>query len=80
MIVLAIKSCFFSEADSYNLGQKPHTCHFFLLFYGKMIRVICAMFTNAIEDLKMQLSNSNLPVRKSVICFESLAQKRETGK
>ena len=55
-------------------------CHFFFLFYGKMIRVVCAMLVVAIENLEMQLNNSNLPIGKSAICFEPLAQKRETGK
>ena len=42
-------------------------CHFFLLFCGEMIRVICAMVAIAIEDLEVQLSNSNLPIGKSAI-------------
>ena len=80
MIVLAIKSFFFSGADTYSLGRKPHTSHFFLPFRGEMIRVVCAMLAVAIEDLEVRLSNSNLPVRKSAIRFEPLAQKGETGK
>ena len=54
--------------------------HFFLPFWGKMIRVVCAMFAVAIEDLKVCLGNLNLPLRKSTIWFELLAQKEETGK
>lgn len=80
MIVLAIKSCFFSGADSYNLGRKPHTSHFFLPFRGEMIRVVCAMLAVAIEDLEVRLSNSNLPTGKSAIRFEPSAQKGEAGK
>ncbi len=80
MIVLAIKSFFFSEADSYSLGRKPHTFHFILLFRGEMIRVVYAMLAIAIEDLEVRLRNSNLRRRKNAIRFESSAQKGETGK
>lgn len=45
-----------------------------------MIRVIYAILAIAIENLKMRLSNSNLPIGKNAICFISLAQKRKTGK
>ena len=38
------------------------------------------MFAVAIEDVEVQLSNSNLPIGKNAICFEPLAQKEETGK
>ena len=38
------------------------------------------MLTVAIKDLEVQLSNSNLPIEKSAICFEALAQRGETGK
>ena len=38
------------------------------------------MLTIAIKDLEMRLSNPNLPLEKSAICFEPLAQKGETGK
>ena len=37
------------------------------------------MLAVAIEDLKVQLSNSNLPIGKSPIRFEPLAQKGETS-
>ncbi len=80
MIVLAIKSFFFSEADSYSLGRKSHTSYFFLPFCEEIIRVVCTMFIATIEDLEVCLGNSNLPRGKSAIRFESLAQKRETGK
>ena len=80
MTVLVIKSFFFSGADSYNLRQKLHTSHFFLLFCRKMIRVICAMFAVAIKDLEVHLGNSNLPLGKSAIWFEPSAQKGETDK
>ena len=45
-----------------------------------MIRIVCAILIVIIEDLKVLLGNSNLPLRKSAIWFESLAQKRETSK
>ena len=45
-----------------------------------MITVVCAMLAIAIKDLKMRFSNSNLPLGKSKIWFELLAQKKETGK
>ena len=80
MIVLVIKSFFFSRADSYSLGRKSHTSHFFLLFYEKMIRVVCAMFDVAIKDLKVRLGNLNLLLSKNAIWFEPLAQKGETNK
>ena len=80
MIVLAIKSFFFSRVDSYSLGQKPHTSHFFLLFCKEMIRVLCAMLAIAIEDLKVHLGNFNLPLDKSAIWFELLVPKVETSK
>ena len=80
MIVLAIKSFFFSGADHYSLRRKPLTSHFFLPFCRKMIRVVYAMLAVAIKDLKVRLGNSNLPLGESAIRFESLAQKGETGK
>lgn len=45
-----------------------------------MIKIGYAIFAIAIKDLKMQLNNSNLPIWKSAICFEFLAQKRKTSK
>ena len=38
------------------------------------------MLAIAIEDLEVRLSNSNLLIGKSAICFELSAQKREIGK
>ena len=38
------------------------------------------MFAVAIKDLEVHLGNSNLSLGKSVIQFELLAQKEETGK
>ena len=80
MIVLVIKFFFFSGVDSYSLEWKPHMSHFFLPFGGEIIRVVCAIFTVAIKDLEVCLGNSNLPLGKNAIRFESWAQKRETGK
>ncbi len=80
MIILAIKSFFISEVDSYSLGRKSHTSHFFLLFCGKMIKVICTILVVAIKDLEVCLGNSNLPLGKNAIRFELLIQKRETSK
>ena len=74
IIVFAIKSFFFSGANSYSFGWKIHTFHFFLLFYGKMLRVICAIFAIAIEDLKVQFGDSNLLLDKSVIRFKPFPQ------
>ncbi len=54
--------------------------YFFLLFYGKMIRVIYAMFVIAIKDLKVYIGNLNLPLGENAIWFELLGQKNETGK
>ena len=62
MIVLAIKSYFFSRANSYILGRKSNISHFLLPFCGEMMRVVCAMLVVAIEDWKVCLSNSNLPM------------------
>ncbi len=45
-----------------------------------MIRVVGAMLAVAIENLEVCLGNSNLPLGKRVIWFESSAQKRETSK
>ena len=45
-----------------------------------MIRVICAIFTVAIENLKVHLDNSNLFLKKNAIQFELLAQKKEIDK
>ena len=67
MIVLVIKSFFFSGADSYSLRQKPHTFHFFFFFCGEMIRVIYVILAITIEDLEVQISNPNLPLGKSAI-------------
>ncbi len=80
MIVLAIKSCFFTGVDSYSLGRKPHTSQFFSSFRGEMIRVVYAMLAVAIEDLELRLNNKNLPIGKREIRFEPLAQKSEIGK
>ena len=80
MIVFAIKSFFFSGADSYSLERKPHMSYFFIFFYGKMIKVVYAIFAVAIENLKVCLGNLNLLLRKSTIQFELSAYKKETGK
>ena len=80
VIVLAIKSFFFSRANNYSLGQKLHISHFFFFFYEKMIRVVCAMFAVAIEHLKMRLDNSYLSLGKNAIWFKPSAQKEETDK
>ena len=47
----------------------------FFLFYVKIIKIICAIFTIAIEDLKLRMNNKNLLWRKSVIWFEPYIQK-----
>ena len=80
MIILAIKSCFFFGADSFNFGWKPQTYHFFFLFCREIIRVVGTMLGIAIEDLEVHLSISNLPIEKNVIYFKLLAQKKKTGK
>ena len=38
------------------------------------------MFAIVIKDLEVRFDNSNLPLGKSAIWFELLAQKGETGK
>lgn len=45
-----------------------------------MIRVVCTILAIVIEDLEMCLGNSNLPLGKSALWFEPLAQKEETSK
>lgn len=80
MIVFAIKSCSFSKADSYSFGWKSYISYFLLFFYRKIIRVVYAIFAIAIKDLEIHVDNLNLLLRKSIIWFESLAQKRETSK
>lgn len=79
MIVFIVKSFFFSRADSYSLRQKPHTSHFFYLFVGEMIRVVCAIYAIIIKDLEMHIDNSNLQWGKSAIRFEPSTQKEENG-
>lgn len=76
MIVFVIKSFFCSKAGSYNLEQKPHTSHFFLFFCRQMIRVAYTILAIVIEDLEVHFGNLNLLLRKSLIWFEPLAQKR----
>ena len=80
MIVFAIKACFFTGVNSYNLGQKPHTLYFFALFCWEMIGVIGAMLAIAIEDLELRIDNPLLPMGKSAICFEPSSQKDSDGK
>lgn len=80
VIIHAVKSFFFSRVNSYSLRRKPNMFYFFYLFCREMIRVVCAIFIVVIKDLEMHLNNSNLPLKKSPIWFESLAQKRETSK
>lgn len=53
---------------------------YLIIFCGKMIRVLCTKFANSIKDLEMHLSNLNLPLRKSTIWFELLAEKKEISK
>lgn len=45
-----------------------------------MIKVVCAMLIIVIKDLKVRLSNLNLPTGKSIICFKLLAEIKETDK
>ena len=79
-MVLTIKSFFFSGADNYSLGRKPHTSHFFLLFCGEMIRIVYAILAIAIVDLEVRLGNSNLALGKRAIRFKPSSEKGETGK
>ena len=67
MIILAIKTCFFNEVDSYNFGQKLHISCFFSSFCEKMIRIIYAMLAIAIKDLELHMNNKNLLLRKNAI-------------
>ncbi len=73
MIVLAIKSFFFSGVYSYSLGRKSHISYFFVPFCGEMIKVVYAILIVAINDLELRLRNVNLPLEKSAIRFELLA-------
>ncbi len=79
MIVLVIKTYFFTGTNSYGLGRKPHMSHFFHPFGREMIRVVCTMLVIAIEDLGVRLSNLTLPIGKSAIRFEPLVQKGKTS-
>lgn len=45
-----------------------------------MIKIVYAMLAIAIEDLKVQLSNSNLLIKKNAICFKSLVYKEKISK
>lgn len=45
-----------------------------------MITVICTILAIVIKDLEVRLNNLNLPSKKSVIQFKSLAHKGETIK
>lgn len=38
------------------------------------------MLTITIKNLKVHLSNLNLPTKKNIMCFESLAQIKKTDK
>lgn len=80
MIILAVKSFFFSGLNSYSLRQKPHTSYFFFSFYGEIIKLVCAILAIAVEDLEVCYDNANLFLGKSTIWFGPLAQKGETDK
>lgn len=45
-----------------------------------MIKIIYAILAIAIKDLEMQLSNLNLAIKKSIICFKLLTQKKKLVK
>lgn len=45
-----------------------------------MIKVICAMLIIVINNLKVQINNSNLLLRKSAIRFKLLVKKRKISK
>ncbi len=77
MIIFVIKTCFFNEVDSFNLGQKLHRLRLFSPFYKEMIRVICTILAVIIEDLKLRMNNKNPLLRKRAIQFEPYAQKSE---
>ena len=69
---------FFTSIDSYDLGEKVYTAHFFSLFYGKMIVVICSMLAVAIKDLAMRWNNMELAVTgKSAVQFELAIQRKQ---
>ncbi len=80
MIILIIKTSFFTYTDSYSLGYKLYTLYFFHLFYKKIIRVVYAIFTIIIKIFAVQLSNLKLYMEKNTIQFKSLVQKNVTGK
>ncbi len=54
--------------------------YFFLFFYEKMKKVACAILTITNKDFVIHFDNSNLLLGKSAIQFESLAQKKESGR
>lgn len=41
---------------------------------------MCVMLATVIKDQEIHFSNANLPLRKSAICFELLAEKKEISK
>lgn len=53
---------------------------FFPFFSREIIWVICIIFTVAIKDPKMSLSNLHLPAEKRTIYFEFFVQKEKTAK
>lgn len=73
VIVLVIKSCFFTGADNYNIKQKSHMFYFFNLFLGEIIIVILSILAVVIKDLEIQIDNLNMQLKKSVIKFEVLS-------
>lgn len=57
--------------------------HIFIIFFSlcrEIIRFVYAILAIAIEDVEVRLSDSNLPLGKSIIWFELSSEKRELGK
>lgn len=78
MIVLIIKTCFFTRVDYYNYRPKLYTSQFLFFFCKDIIKVICTMFIIAIKDLNLYLKNKIFLLRKSTIRFKLLTQKSKT--
>ena len=74
------QNLFFYRSKQLQLGQKPHTSHFFAPFCWEIIRVIYAILAITIENLELRINNPHLPRRKSAVCFEPSPQKDSDGK
>ena len=80
IIVLAIIAYFFTGINSYGLGWKVYTAHFFSPFCDEMIVFIYSMLAVAIKNLVVRWNDKELAaIGKRAVQFKLASEKKASG-